>query len=436
MICKYAQLDPRPTAEARAHNETIFTAHSHIHEDLVCDWCGRVANKAFVCDRALGGRVWGLEVTNKEWAARCEAVIGNQHGEGKAPNLADYGLLDDRQFLDSSKAACEVALTIPLPPAGTTLLFDRVDLDAVCAAAILELRASGEYELLTQDQNAQYEFDMRVQQVSEADNFAVGKTPWQPYPLPTAENPWPSSGSVDSRQELAAINRAIMDRSVPLETRVGWVKTWLLTGAEPCLLHPDFRLYAETKYRAIVEREQQEIVAALALGERAREAGTVLCGDMIDVYAQGGISIVQMPGKSYPGATGLGFALAPVTVCVAEHFQPGDYRKITIASWGVLSPEQMGAIRDRLNKLEPIWTIDHQRAEGERRPFAEWQAVVNRLFFEQPAAGKQGQPVKIQFAPNTPTWGGNLQSGILGSPQGRSTEVSVEQVLDAVTMTR
>lgn len=498
MNYKYAQLDPRDKPEARAHNEAIFVPR--------CPKCGNTPNPDYPDSCVTDGTpyqvptVWGLEVTNKEWASRCEVNIDPQHGNSHGYEGADVDLAWG--LFDSTKAACEVALTIPLPPNGTTLLFDRVDLDAVCAGAILELRQAGEigpeapecdcpdspHSIFCARSNEPEHAEHRLRAVADADNFGVGKTPWQPYPLPTRENPWPASGSVDSRRELAAINRAVMDRDVPLKWRVWMARDWLVTGDEP--VHPyrelglcemcgapepsnplegavkslfcgrciesaradaiaDGYSTARPTYREEVEAERQEIIAALDLAQASRDAGTTLCGDVIDIYVVSlshvGIGVVQMPGKPYPGATGLGFAVAPITVCVTDHFQgapcgstdgvvpcqcgnvsgvvpcPGTgYRKVTIASWGALSPEQMGAIRDRLNSSEPIWGPNEECAhcQAVRLTLGEWQEWAIPVY---------GQPVQKE-----PGWGGNLQSGILGSPQGRSTDLSVEQILDAI----
>lgn len=388
MLYRYAQLDSRPTPEARAHNEAIFAS----------------------------GPVWGLEVTNKEWAGRCEAVIGNQHGEGKAPNLADYGLLDDSVFTDSSKAACEVALMIPLPPASVTLLFDRVDLDAVCAAAVLERRAQiadGDSSVFT-----------RIQAVAKADNFAVGKTPWQPYPILTEASPWPPSGAVTETRSLAAINAAVCDVSVPLARRVEWAETWLLYGQSPERVIPaeddaNCRYcgsdeYQETArgyvhhctYQALVDHQRKEMIASTKLTHRA------------------GVATVE---TTYPGSvSGVGFAVAPIVVAVNTACTIGStepYRKITIASWGVLSPEQMAASRDRLNALEPIWALSGETSNA--------RTGLTRDEAEQikAQAAPAPEPLRITQAGG---WGGNIESGILGSPQGRSTTLSVEAILDAI----
>lgn len=448
MIYKYAQIDNRPTPEARAHNDSIFNqgwcGECQLHFSLAGEELSNCTCGSNAVERAA---ILGIEVTDAALAARC--TLGNidpQHGHSRSPA---WDANDAKGQAD--KAACEVALGFPLPPASSTVVFQRVDLDAVCAAAVLELRASsseadntvGNIALGAAVRDAGFhasDYDAlikRIRAVAEADNFVVGKTPWQPYPLPTKENPWPQGASVDSRRELAAINRAVMDRSVPLETKVEWVKTWLLTGKEPTPPGP-YSVGCEWcgeahcecgetdgisdprehySYRNEIERERQEIVEALSMGALT---------DAIDICVVASVSIVSMPGKAYPGATGLGFALAPICVCVADRFQPGDYRKVTIASWGVLSPKQMEAIRDRLNKLEPVWTISHPKAEGEVRPFDEWQPLINRLFFEE------SQLVKISLLPGALTWGGNLQSGILGSPQGRSTTVTVQHILDAI----
>lgn len=80
----------------------------------------------------------GIEVTDPAAAALCD--LGNidpQHGHGAQGR---YALSAVEQ---NGIAACDAALTWPLPPNGATLATVRPDLDSITAMAVLSLRDGG-----------------------------------------------------------------------------------------------------------------------------------------------------------------------------------------------------------------------------------------------------------------------------------------------------
>lgn len=113
---------------------------------------------------------------------------------------------------------------------------------------------------------------------------------------------------------------------------------------------------------------------------------------------------VAVVHSTHRAATSLGYCVAPVVIAVNSEFRLSggeSHRKITIASWPrAFTEPQMTEIRDRLNDAENQYLVER------------W-------------SGPASPPLAL--------WGGNLKSGILGSPQGRSTELSVERILDAIS---
>lgn len=271
--------------------------------------------------------VYGIEVTVPALAARCVTNLDPQHTGG-----------------DTNLAAIEAALTCEVPPDGATLATVRADLDALGAMVVLELRRDG-VDIATP------EITFRIHQVAEADRFARGPYPG-PTALPTAENPWSEGGAT---QQLAAIGAAVMDFKVTLDARASMMKHWLLTGEEPAA------------YRASVEKERLELVAALA-------------GGQIKAEVKGGIALVE---TTHRAATMVGYTLAPVVIAVNPAFrlQGSDpHRKYTVCQY------QMGHVN-----LKAV-TADLQALE----------------------AG----------------WGGSPT--IVGSPQGVSSQLTIQQVTEIV----
>jgi hypothetical protein len=124
-VYHFATLDPRPTSEAQAANESVFAAASG---------------------------VYGVEVTIPALAIRCG--LGNldpQHTEGR------------------NVAACVAALDCELPPDGSTLVTVRPDADALVAMAVLEIRNEAAGKLTSAARAA-------VEEIGSADSAPAG--PW------------------------------------------------------------------------------------------------------------------------------------------------------------------------------------------------------------------------------------------------------------------
>lgn len=98
---KFATLDPRPIPAATEANDVVF---------------------------ADDAQVLGIEVTVSALAARCSLGNLDHHGSG-----------DDAQ----TPSAVEQALTVDLPPEGTTFATVRADADSVSAMAVLMARMAG-----------------------------------------------------------------------------------------------------------------------------------------------------------------------------------------------------------------------------------------------------------------------------------------------------
>jgi hypothetical protein len=193
-VYKYALFDPRPTPEAKEHNEKIFAS----------------------------GPVFGIEVTKPELAARCD--LGNldpQHGRG-----------------DSEKTAIEEALEAALPPAGAVLATIRPDLDSVGAMIALTRRSQG------LDPMPSLETIKRIQDIIESDKFARGPWPGK-RPLPTLDDVWAG----DRERPLAAIAACVSDFRRPIEERVKAMEDWLWSGREPA----GYREKVEAERRQVAE---------------------------------------------------------------------------------------------------------------------------------------------------------------------------------------
>ena len=166
---KFAQFDPRPTAEAHAHNDDIFAS----------------------------GPVIGVEVTVPALAARCVENIDPQHEGG-----------------DSSQSAIMEALQRgALRDKDVTLATVRPDPDALGAMALL----AGLHSLPRGDERLM----TRVEYIHRHDTFASG--PWAPRDLPY-------DGDC-ANLDFAALGAMCADRSVPLTVRVQAMADWLDGGA-------------------------------------------------------------------------------------------------------------------------------------------------------------------------------------------------------------
>lgn len=202
-------------------------------------------------DISLPASSLGIEATMPEVANQC--YLGNLDGqhwdrEGKLRAGLDYngdlGVWEGRfgycHDAWEGSAAIELACRLDpffsyttdgLPLEGTTLITCRPDLDSVGTMAILLLRKLG--LVTTADLMAGTPFRSLVDRIAQADKFSAGGE-WKATALPTVEHPWPISttGSVDSTQELVAINAICGDRKLSLEEKVAITALWLLGGDE------------------------------------------------------------------------------------------------------------------------------------------------------------------------------------------------------------
>jgi hypothetical protein len=303
-VFNFGTLDPRNTPEAKVANEAILTS----------------------------GPVYGIEVTIPALAEQCS--LGNidpQHTEG-----------------DVNRAAIEDALTVEIPPEGTTFVTVRADLDSIGSMVVLNLRAKGE-------EFSEEALD-RINTIATTDKFARGE--WAPKSIPTKENPWNEGiSTAESSRDIAAIAAAVMDFKLPLAERVAILEKWVLTGEEPA------------QYREKVEKERLDLVDAI-------ETGLI----KTETRAEGKIAVVE---SGHRAATNIGYSLAPVVVALNPAFRLGGgepHRKYTICQYS-------GTYVD----LKAV--------------FAELSALESG-------------------------WGGSPNIG--GSPQGVSSELSIDQVTDIV----
>lgn len=279
---------------------------------------------------------------------------------------------------DASRTAIEEAMvaTLPVCPSEVTLATIRADLDAVGAMAIFNFRAKG----------VSLEPAMeRIAMVATADKFARGGYTG-PKPLPTRDNPWiEEMATAESSRPLAAIAAAIMDFKVPMADRVSMMERWLLTGNEP------------EQYRAHVEKERLDMITALETGQiiarlarfcsacgAAEPPGyghpCPVCNYCEPVREESRLAVVV---SIHRAATSVGYSLAPVMVALNPALKQGSgepYRKFTICAFE-----------------------------------AKWCDI---------------RAVLTEIATLEAGWGGSPTIG--GSPQGVSSVLTIEQVVEVV----
>lgn len=383
---KYYQLDPRPQgAEA---NEQIFSAR----------------------------QVLGIEVTIPALASRCSLGNLDHHGPEDTAETpcASEQALNWKPLEVSCDQCCGNAVLGDGKPCGfcqgrgrwfqwpEAMATIRPDLDSIGAMAILAIRQEG-VEIGCQScaasnnvhEGVEYicwccgdKYDgiksllgHRLDAVSRADKFTRGEYPGY-QTLPTTENLWPVEGAADSTRSLAAIGAAVADFKVTISERVEMMKKWLLTGKEPgiadrfgivCDSNVDL-LVLENKtfesYRGQVERERQELANALADGSIK-----------VSTAAEGKIAVVE---STHRATTAVGYAHAPVVVALNPAFKLGlgePHRKFTVCGYSAKYVDIKSA-------LVELSALEHG-------------------------------------------WGGSSTIG--GSPQGISSSLTVEQVIEVIS---
>lgn len=285
----------------------------------------------------------GVEVTDPQVAERCD--LGNldpQHGHYRhgpvVPREPSWGPTAALPAAVEEARWCAVAAL----PRGARLVTTRSDLDAVCAMAVIVARAEearvhgtipGCHSCLPWEGCPDgAPWDDRIRLVAEADAFTSG--PWPgPSDLPVPADPWGGArASVDSREELAAVDLAVQDRKIPLAERVRWALRWLLTGEEPA----GYRPRAEAARVALADAVAVALTAGRDCdrdvcrrrdwGPRQLDSAAWQIGVVVD--DDGSTPLVAVVQLAHAGALGVGYCLAPVVV--ARHPTTG---KVTIAWW-------------------------------------------------------------------------------------------------------
>ncbi len=364
----------------------------------------------------------GIEVTSRPLAAACR--LGNvdpQHGFGVGS--WDGGDLD-REGLPV--AACTVAAFTHWPAPGATIAFLKPDVDSVTAAAVMVLRALRLYDVSAGAIRARdihpYNFagaddrfrvldggpvQARLRLVAERDGFAPGAE-WTPRPLPTVSALWPTGAApVEETQALAPLGVICSPTreqpQLPLAERVLLVAAWLLWGA-PTVLDPDSHAAAMAERADVFDKIAAALDVPMLLSGaetmyldawyRAEDSRLALA-DAIDrrevefrIITRDGWTdkAIAMVVSKHRGAMGLGYCLAPVVVARGLAVEDGRGSKVTIAAWTAR--------------------------------YVDFPALVAALNAADLPAGEG--------------WGGNLTSGIIGSPQGYGTCLQDQQILDLV----
>lgn len=422
----------------------------------------------------------GIEVTTPSVAAMCDrGNIDPQHGQMRAPFP---GALATSPVRDAV-AAIDAALDWPLPEGGIeNLATERPDLDSIGAMAVLALRLD-RVELSS-------ESIKRVARIAAADNFGGGK--WAPMPLPTPEQPWPSGAAcvadTPSLAHVASICSPMGDQPRhPMAFRVACVATWILEGDErgdsiDLVMGATIRPHLQRGFwpvgpgeaqdakaidealraaRADVDARRIDMARALTDGRIVVDAPNVYEGKFDAVGQRRYWAPVASVHGSHAGALAIGYCVAPVAIATnPEYHWPSGVvtEKVTIAFYEPPGAERMTAIRDALNRAEIVaiaegvalaWTsagwdggpierafqalADAVRAGGEadltlvRAALAEWSVSEPGV---DPLAEESHDAIAVIAAGGG--WGGNLKSGILGSPQGRKSVLLTEEIVACV----
>lgn len=411
----------------------------------------------------------GIEVTVPEIAERC--ALGNidpQHGCGR----------NTPAHVQCDGAAIEAAMHWPLPPDGAALATTRADLDSIGAMAVLALRAEGHvFSRETID---------RVTAVGAADCFAGGK--WAPRPLPTPAAPWPrgaaSLSDTRSCAHVASICSPMGDQPRhAFGRRVAVTAAWLIGGDEPTNEQCDLAAIAAVTIardhgivgtgeigaamRAILAEARRDVDArrvdmalavedgriqiALPTGETVR----AVSGEDGNDFDRPAYAIVR---GSHVGALAIGYCVAPVVVAMHPAFTWGSgvtSPKTTIAFFDPPGIETMTSIRDGLNRAECATRAEHTALAwssagwadgpfdrelmvcslacraGEAPDLAELRRLTAELPGEPDALSEETRETLV-ILESGGGWGGNLASGILGSPQGRASALTEEQIVAIV----
>ena len=435
----------------------------------------------------------GIEITIPEIAAMCD--LGNidpQHGCGKGAGLAFHlatSAIDHALRLASDPTGKDQWEL--LPAVGATLATVRPDLDALGAMALLALaRSAGTSFTLSPAAIA------RIRTIDAADGntsttWAPRSLPTTENPWPAGVE----IGSRRELAAIAAVvsdhKLSVPFRVACVATWIlgGECPTWeqseIAIGATLHQhLQPGFWpagpgesedmgliIKAMSDARARVEAERADMIAALSDGRiTITLASCPRCDGVAREHERGDAECVSC-GWDFPrtaivrsthrAATSLGQSIAPLAICFHPAFrwpQGHTTPKATIA-WAVPpGAEVVARVRDALNAAErektatQIDSIDlGVTYEGDfpgvffdSRPgsavgaatllrgghVAEALDVIANM---RPADTERfAKDIAIIVAAIKSEWGGNLASGILGSPQGRASALTEEQIVEIV----
>jgi hypothetical protein len=439
--------------------------------------------------RLLADNTLGIEVVTPELAEACQ--LGNvdpQHGQSLGPawyaESAEYEPHPAKAPLERRRrggearwgaSAVMAALNCSpslIPPDGARLVTERPDLDSVAAMAVLALRRLYEDgELGLEDQDPLSGLHDRCDEIAAADNFA-GAGEWRSRPLPTAENPWCEDGPVEDRRGLYPLNAIAQDRALSLAVRVAVVAAWLLGGEDPSIAACVAALRAcatenpaddadkmirqiIVDARSRVERARHELIAAMAAMPIHDDPEAKPLPPTVTVEEAGGIAVVR---GTHPGAIGLGYCVAPVVVALNPAFRwpsGAEGKKATVAFFRSPGRERMSALAKMLNVQEAIAIADAVdltapvypgcffRQEGDGYETASGALARGDLDSARAivlAATPEGvEPVwfesqrqRILRLLSGEGWGGNYDSGIIGSPMNHDTALSPELIVKVI----
>jgi len=305
---------------------------------------------------------------------------------------------------------------------GSTIAFLKPDVDSIGAAAVLVLRAIGmpmparppacedalragheaPHSIAATDCDCAGQGQCRspiywgIERIATADAFSPGAD-WTPRPLPTVESPWPTGAApVEETRDLAALGVLCSptreQAQHPLALRVAVVAAWMAheydmrhadRPAPPHVVRSLASIADACGVDASVIGPAYASAARAAHDARMATALAVESGEAAPRLVHERVALVDYGSR---GALGLGYCLAPVVVATGLPVEGGG-RKYTIAAWSPRYVDFPGLLAE-LNRAE---------------------VYVG--------------------TPDTDRWGGNLTSGIIGSPQGHGSRLSPETIL-------
>ena len=423
----------------------------------------------------------GIEVTVPEIAAMCD--LGNvdpQHGCQRGPGGSN-------SFPAVAGTAITEACGWPLPADGATFATIRPDLDAFGAMAVLALRTAGVpviasgldriKAIAAADSNTATTWTPRA--LPSAEN------PWPAGNAVDSRRELAAIAAVVSDHKLsvpfrvACVATWILGGECPT-----WEQSEIAIGATLHQhLQPGFWpagpgesedmgliIKAMSDARARAEAERADMIAALADGRiTITLASCPRCDGVAREHERGDAECVSC-GWDFPrtaivrsthrAATMIGQSVAPLAICFHPAFrwpQGHTTQKATIA-WAVPpGAEVVARVRDALNvaeraalaagmvlawngagffaspiveALEGIAAAEKKGAEVRNLSILTWLDEARNALLRwsaDPSPLVARTKVVLDLIESGGGWGGNLASGILGSPQGRASALSEEQ---------